>query len=390
MWPRERKAAGGVGNVSSSNTSESSSYSGSVFSSTTGSSSTSNKKLRAFASSSSSTSASTNPKSGLLLLVLYWFWLSVRLLFAILLTVGLGLTARHGLDVWSGDRRLSFSTLSIDDAVEESVRLRTHADALLSNDFVDEAASRIDSLEKLNPDDDALPALRRRLGVLQWTRSGNREQALASLQVALDADPDDKLALTAQAHVHAAAGDYALSAQVNIRLTQLQPDLQEPWAHAGLGLIHAGKYARAIEFLERAVQLDPHDGVAWANLGTANVERGYDYTAIDCYRTAIKNGQREAGVVMAAAHAMVRTGAEREEVAMLLRQAVDAEQDERQQQQKQKRRGGVEGGREGDIDNITGEIELRKALEVGWATLWADSEPLDSNLQPRPEEAPSS
>jgi len=96
---------------------------------------------------------------------------------------------------------------------------------------------------------------------------GDRDGALAILDAALTAAPDDALLLLERAAVLSAGGRYGASKQDLERVLQTDPAHVEAHMSLGVLLSRRGLWIDAVMHLRRAVELEPGYAGAWYQLG---------------------------------------------------------------------------------------------------------------------------
>jgi tetratricopeptide (TPR) repeat protein len=96
---------------------------------------------------------------------------------------------------------------------------------------------------------------------------GDRDGALAVLDAALAAAPDDALLRLERAAMHSASGCYGASRRDLERVLQADPAHVEALTNLGVLLARRGLWIEAVPHLKRAVELRPGYAGAWYQLG---------------------------------------------------------------------------------------------------------------------------
>ena len=103
------------------------------------------------------------------------------------------------------------------------------------------------------------------LGVI-YAEMGLTEQAIATYEKALEADPQNPRAHNNLGIAYEEKADYKAATEKYVQALELCPELKE--AHYNLGSIYGlmGKYEESIEELEKGRELDPYDAETRYNL----------------------------------------------------------------------------------------------------------------------------
>ena len=124
------------------------------------------------------------------------------------------------------------------------------------------------------------------LGVAMF-RAQRNDEALVSLNRALELQPDDMYALCTLGSLRTQQQQFAAAQQAYHRALAVRPDFAE--AHCGLGvaLSVSGQLRQAADEFTEAVRLRPAYAEAWNNLGITRAElREFDQ-AVACFREAL-------------------------------------------------------------------------------------------------------
>ncbi len=114
---------------------------------------------------------------------------------------------------------------------------------------------------------------------------GDRDEALAHLNSAIDLNPSALAALDNRARIYAEQGRWDLSARDHRQIVERSPKLvasvinNYAWA-----LYKDGRAAKARPYAEQAVKLDPKADYAWGTLGEVLEALGENQKAVDCYK----------------------------------------------------------------------------------------------------------
>ena len=116
---------------------------------------------------------------------------------------------------------------------------------------------------------------------------GDSEAALASIQLALEANPNSALACFLHGMMFCAKGELQEAKDSAQRMLELEPELAQSHNLHGITLMGERKFNDAIASFRRALELDPKDPTAHCNLGTSLGELGKYEEAISSIETAI-------------------------------------------------------------------------------------------------------
>jgi tetratricopeptide (TPR) repeat protein len=144
---------------------------------------------------------------------------------------------------------------------------------------------------------DSQEAVRYYNDALDQAYIGNYEEALQSVDMALQNSENFTLAWVTKAGIQNAMGRYNDSLVSADRAVALNPDLPYAWINRGTALIHLGQYEEALNASERATVLDPESPEAWINSGTALIGLGR-------YDEAVNASERALAFAPASAEAM--------------------------------------------------------------------------------------
>ena len=117
--------------------------------------------------------------------------------------------------------------------------------------------------------------------------AGDSEQALAAVQRALAAEPENLDAMLFIARLVRRGGNPQGAEALYRKILEHSPESAE--AHAGIGACCglAGRYEDAVKYLRAAVSLSPDYFEAWSFLGEALVEQGKTEEAMDCFERSV-------------------------------------------------------------------------------------------------------
>jgi len=140
---------------------------------------------------------------------------------------------------------------------------------------VDLTASAADSGEPSDEADDAPPPssepapppLPPQLAAREAAARGDRDGALALLDAALAAAPDDASLLLERAAVHSASGRQGASRRDVERVLQMDPAHVDALMSLGLLLSRKGLWIEAVPHIRRAIEVRPGYAGAWYQLG---------------------------------------------------------------------------------------------------------------------------
>jgi tetratricopeptide (TPR) repeat protein len=96
--------------------------------------------------------------------------------------------------------------------------------------------------------------------------AGNSDQALATLKVLTDRDPDHLDALKARERIFAETGEYRQALDIHARLIRLEPDKPGPLLRQGNALRTLGQTDEAVRSYRDAIAIDPHCAEVWWSL----------------------------------------------------------------------------------------------------------------------------
>jgi len=119
-------------------------------------------------------------------------------------------------------------------------------------------------------------------------QSGNTEDALSELEVFLDENPDDEVALSLYGSAQMRSGDIERALDTFKRAATLYPNV--PGAHTNLAFaaMQAGVSELAIESYENAVRISPGLYPAWVHLGKLYFEAGNFEAALNAVDRAVR------------------------------------------------------------------------------------------------------
>ncbi|HSN76787.1 MAG TPA: tetratricopeptide repeat protein, partial [Anaerolineae bacterium] len=166
----------------------------------------------------------------------------------------------------------------------------TYAGSCAVPDALARAIAEGETAVRLQPDS---AQAHRLLGSL-YQQAGRHEEALASLQAALDHDSQDALTYQALASVHTALGNAAEAAQASQQAVALhqvtlagQPaDAYDTYLALGDAYVGAGQYEQAVAAYQAAAALKPDAAAPQRGLGNAHYWLGQLDQAIADYRQA--------------------------------------------------------------------------------------------------------
>jgi tetratricopeptide (TPR) repeat protein len=134
---------------------------------------------------------------------------------------------------------------------------------------------------------DSQEAVRYYNDALDQAYMGNYEEALQSVDMALQNSENFTLAWVTKAGIQNAMGRYNDSLVSADRAVALNPDLPYAWINRGTALIHLGQNEEALNASERATGLDPDSPEAWINTGTALIGLGRYEEAVNASERAL-------------------------------------------------------------------------------------------------------
>jgi tetratricopeptide (TPR) repeat protein len=180
------------------------------------------------------------------------------------------------------ERRLAEAVTDLDYLADHGEPVQVaRADAHRLQGRYAEAGSLLDEVLATDPRDAAARGVR---GVLEWAQ-GDVESALADLEEAVVASPDDEFVVGSQAHVLLALGR---GREAQRRLVQLKAD-EKPHLlpiYADV-LSRTGRQEEAVQLLERALWSGPDDVRPLAALGSSLAAMERDTEAIACFRRIV-------------------------------------------------------------------------------------------------------
>jgi tetratricopeptide (TPR) repeat protein len=134
---------------------------------------------------------------------------------------------------------------------------------------------------------DSQEAVRYYNDALDQAYLGNYEDALQSVDMALQNNENFTLAWVTKAGIQNAMGRYNDSLLSADQAIALNPDLPYAWINRGTSLIQLGRYEEAFNASERATVIDPASPEAWINTGTALIGLGRYEEAVNASERAL-------------------------------------------------------------------------------------------------------
>ena len=115
---------------------------------------------------------------------------------------------------------------------------------------------------------------------------GDRDQAIATYQAALETNPNDKDLLFNLGRLYFLQEKYDQAIEMFKRVIAIDPNDFESYLNVGQALIEGAHFAEAIPFYEKAVELNPESYHAWFNLGVCYVRTGQPKKGEDAFAKA--------------------------------------------------------------------------------------------------------
>ncbi|MGM0453895.1 MAG: tetratricopeptide repeat protein, partial [Thermodesulfobacteriota bacterium] len=149
------------------------------------------------------------------------------------------------------------------------------------------------------------------------------DSALASLQAAIQQDPEEQMALYNAGYVHMLKGEYDTALTFFQRAEKIDADIFELNFQTGRVLFELGQTETARSYLEHAVSIKPDAGIAYRYLGDcyAAAERIED--AVNAYKTALKRRPDDADAISALGYFYETLGENAEIALMFCQQATE-------------------------------------------------------------------
>jgi tetratricopeptide (TPR) repeat protein len=104
--------------------------------------------------------------------------------------------------------------------------------------------------------------------------TGNYQEALNEVDLALTENPNFTLALITKGGILNVLGRYQEAIEVSDRAIALDPREAAAWNNEAYALIHLGDYNKGLTAAQKATELDPNLTEAWVNEGTALIRLG--------------------------------------------------------------------------------------------------------------------
>lgn len=145
-----------------------------------------------------------------------------------------------------------------------------------------------------------------------WSQDRRRdaEQALAATHAALDRDPSDALALSAEGFVYChLLRDLELARQRCEQAIDLNPSLAQAWLYRGVVHAFNGQSEDAVQATRRAMALSPLDPQRYyfeSLAATAELSAGHDHEAEELARSSLRLNRMHASTWRVLAIALVR------------------------------------------------------------------------------------
>jgi tetratricopeptide (TPR) repeat protein len=128
------------------------------------------------------------------------------------------------------------------------------------------------------------------------------EQAIASLEKALDLSSEDYFLLKSLGVNYSQMGDPKKAIELYDKAIEINPEDSNSWREKGTSYDRLDDPKKAIECYDKAIGINPEDFNAWRNKGVSYAKMGDQEKAIECYDKAIEinpkdsNACREKGV----------------------------------------------------------------------------------------------
>ena len=116
---------------------------------------------------------------------------------------------------------------------------------------------------------------------------GRLDDALATIELALDRVPDDVEGLTLLATVHGTRGDTTQALLALDRALALDPSNASAYANRGVAYLSSGDSASAAQAFREAVRFDPNQAGAHNGLGVIAAQGGDLETAVEHWQSAV-------------------------------------------------------------------------------------------------------
>ena len=129
---------------------------------------------------------------------------------------------------------------------------------------------------------------------IAYKNQGKDDDAIASLEKAVAADPRHGMAWASLGHLYKKKKDYGRSVQAYEKATALITKDGTLWANLGMAYYRAGRADEALSALTKACRLLPRDAEVQANLGTIKRQKGDAKGAILHLEFAVKYAPGEA------------------------------------------------------------------------------------------------
>lgn len=123
---------------------------------------------------------------------------------------------------------------------------------------------------------------------LAYAEAKEPEQAVQSVERALEMSPRDGVVLEVAARVFGVVRDLARAEEVARAYVSLEPENPSAFGRLTWILTEARKYDEAIAIAREAIRLDPNNFAAWANLGYAALEKKDLATAEEATRQSLR------------------------------------------------------------------------------------------------------
>jgi tetratricopeptide (TPR) repeat protein len=123
---------------------------------------------------------------------------------------------------------------------------------------------------------------------IHYETTKRRDEALASLERAIRAHPENPRYWRMAGGLFVASGDDARARPYLERALELNPDLVDACLPLGILSYRANEIARAVVLFERVLAKQPGNAAAWYNLGLCHLRHGKNDDALQCFRAAVE------------------------------------------------------------------------------------------------------